>query len=223
MALIAMDLLDAMDTTESTTDDRTADLSSGPLRRCIVTRDVLPKDVLVRFVIGPSGEVVPDVQGRLPGRGLWVKSERAALRSAVAKNQFAKAARRSVDVPSDLVGRTAGLLRQRCLDHLGFARRAGQVVCGFEKVRDALRAGRVGVLVAASDGAADGCAKLKAMAGRLPTLTLFTVTELSAALGRENVVHAALVPGRLAERLLVDAARLAGLDTDTMAERTEGQ
>jgi predicted RNA-binding protein YlxR (DUF448 family) len=216
MALIAMELLDAMDPAEATTDNRADDLTSGPLRRCIVTRDVLPKDVLLRFVIGPSGQVVPDVQGKLPGRGLWVKSERAALKSAVDKNHFAKAARRSVDVPSDLIGRTAGLLRQRCLDHLGLARRAGQVVCGFEKVRDALRAGRVGVLVAGSDGAADGCAKLKVMAGDLPALALFTVAELSAALGRGNVVHAALAPGRLAERLLVDAARLAGLDTDTM-------
>jgi predicted RNA-binding protein YlxR (DUF448 family) len=207
-----MDLQDAMDATESTTADQATDGSLGPLRRCIVTRDVLPKDVLLRFVIAPSGEIVPDVQGRLPGRGLWVKSERAVLGAAVAKNHFAKAARRSVDVPSDLVGRTASLLRQRCLDHLGLARRAGQVLCGFEKVRDALRAGSVRVLVAASDGAQDGCAKLRAMAGGLPTLTQFTATELSAALGRENVVHAALAPGRLAERVLIDAARLAGLD-----------
>lgn len=205
-----MDLLDAMDTADSRTGDR-VDLSSGPLRRCIVTRDVLPKDTLIRFVIGPSGDVVPDVQGRLPGRGLWVRSERAVLSAAVAKNHFAKAARRTVDVPSDLVERTASLLRQRCLDHLGLARRAGRVVCGFEKVRDSLRLGRVGILVAARDGAEDGRAKLRATAGDLPTLTLFTATELSAALGRENVVHAALARGRLAERLLVDAARLAGL------------
>jgi hypothetical protein len=211
MALIAMNLLDAMDSAGSTTGDSVADPSSGPLRRCIVTRDVLPKDALVRFVIGPSGEVVPDVQGRLPGRGLWVRSEQAVLSTAVAKNHFAKAARRAVDVPSDLVERTVSLLRQRCLDHLGLARRAGQVVCGFEKVRDSLQHGRVGLLVAARDGAADGRAKLRAATGDLPMLTLFTATELSAALGRENVVHAALAPGRLAERLRADAARLAGL------------
>jgi predicted RNA-binding protein YlxR (DUF448 family) len=165
----------------------------------------------VRFVIGPSGEIVPDVRGKLPGRGLWVKAQRATLASAVAKNHFRRVAQRAVCVPSDLVPRTASLLRERCLDHLGLARRAGQVLCGFEKVRDGLRAGRVGVLVAASDGAADGRARLKAMAGELPTLAMFTATELSAALGRENVVHAALTPGRLAERLLADAARLAGL------------
>ncbi|HEU5483106.1 MAG TPA: RNA-binding protein, partial [Sphingomicrobium sp.] len=166
-----MDALDAMATAQSAPDDAAAELRSGALRRCIVTRDVLPKDLLIRFVIGPSGEIVPDVQGRLPGRGLWVKAERAALASAVARNLFAKAARAAVKIPSDLVDRTASLLRQRCLDQLGLARRAGQVVCGFEKVSDALRTARVAVLVAANDAAPDGRSKLKAMAGGLPTLS----------------------------------------------------
>jgi len=184
---------------------------TGPLRRCIVTRQVLPKESLVRFVIGPAGDVVPDIAGKLPGRGLWVKVERAALAKAVAKNLFAKAARQSVAVPADLVDRTIALLSQRCLDLIGLARRAGQAVCGFEKVRDALGKERVGVLLAAADGAADGRRKLKALAGERATVALFTAAELSASLGRPNVVHAALAPGRLAERLIVESARLAGL------------
>jgi ribosomal protein L7Ae-like RNA K-turn-binding protein len=143
-----------------------------------------------------------------------VKAERPVLASAVAKNLFAKAARRSVDVPADLIDRTAALLSQRCLNLIGLARRAGQVVCGFEKVRDALCNRRVGIVLAAADGAVDGRGKLKALAGELPTLALFTGAELSAALGRENAVHAALAPGRLAERLIVESARVAGLRAD---------
>jgi uncharacterized protein len=184
---------------------------TGPLRRCIVTREVLPKEALLRFVIGPAGDVVPDVAGKLPGRGLWVKAERAALANAIAKNLFAKAARQSVAAPADLVDRTAALVAQRCLELIGLARRAGQAVCGFEKVRDALRTERVAVVLAAADGAADGRGKLKALAGERPTLALFTTAELSASLGRENVVHGALAPGRLAERLIAESARLAGL------------
>lgn len=187
------------------------DPTTGPLRRCIVTREVLPKESLVRFVIGPAGDVVPDVAGKLPGRGLWVKAERPALANAVAKNLFAKAARQSVAVPPDLVDRTAGLLAQRCLELIGLARRAGQVVCGFEKVRDALRQERVGILLAAADGAADGRSKLQALAGGRATVAMFTAAELSASLGRENVVHATLAPGRLAEQLIAESARLAGL------------
>jgi uncharacterized protein len=190
---------------------------TGPLRRCIATREVLPKESLVRFVVGPAGDAVPDVAGKLPGRGLWVKAERTALANAAAKNLFAKAARRPVNVPADLVDRTVALLSHRCLDLIGLARRAGQAICGFEKVRDALRNGRVRVLLAAADGAADGRDKLKALAGELPILAPFTGTELSAALGRENVVHAALAPGRLAERLIVESARLAGLRADKVS------
>jgi uncharacterized protein len=190
---------------------------TGPLRRCIATREVQPKEALLRFVIGPAGDVVPDVAGKLPGRGLWVKAERAALTQAVAKNLFAKAARQSVAVPGDLADRTAVLLAQRCLDLIGLARRAGQAICGFEKVRDALRQDRVGVVLAAADGAADGRGKLKALAGERAVVALFTAAELSASLGRENVVHAALAPGRLAERLIAESARLAGLRADKVS------
>jgi hypothetical protein len=190
--------------------------ATGPLRRCIVTREVLPKEALIRFVIDPAGTIVPDVAGELPGRGLWVKAERPVLATAVAKNLFAKAARRPVDVPVDLPDRTAALLSQRCLDLIGLARRAGDAVCGFEKVRDALRNDRVGILLAAADGAADGRGKLQALAGDRPTLALFAGAELSASLGRENVVHAAVAPGRLAERLTIESARLAGLLADNV-------
>jgi uncharacterized protein len=205
------------DASLGTVDGATDAPMTGPLRRCIVTRDVLPKESLIRFVVGPAADVVPDIAGKLPGRGLWVKAERAALAGAVAKNLFAKAARQSVTVPADLVDRTVVLLSHRCLDLIGLARRAGQVVCGFEKVRDALRNGRVGLVLAAADGAADGRGKLEALAGELPILAQFTAAELSAALGRENVVHAALAPGRLAERLIVDSARLAGLRADKVS------
>ena len=161
--------------------------------------------------------MVPDIAGKLPGRGLWVKAERVVLAKAVAKNLFAKAARQAVNVPADLVDRTAAMVSQRCLDAIGLARRAGQVICGFEKVRDALRNERVRIVLAAADGAADGRGKLKALAGELPILALFTVAELSASLGRENVVHAALAPGRLAERLIAESARLAGLRADKVS------
>jgi predicted RNA-binding protein YlxR (DUF448 family) len=205
------------DASLGTAEDATDVPVTGSLRRCIVTREVLPKESLVRFVVGPAADVVPDIAGKLPGRGLWVKAERAVLAGAVAKNLFAKAARQSVTVPADLVDRTVVLLSHRCLDLIGLARRAGQAVCGFEKVRDALRNGHVGIVVAAADGAADGRGKLKALAGELPILAQFTVAELSAALGRENVVHAALAPGRLAGRLIVDSARLAGLHADKVS------
>lgn len=200
-----------VEATPRAADQAAEDAVTGPLRRCIVSREVLPKETLVRFVIGPAGEIVPDVEGKLPGRGLWVSADSSTLDTAIAKNLFAKAARRPVEVPTDLVDRTALLLARRCLNLIGLARRAGQAICGFERVRAGLQHRGVGVLLTAKDGAADGPRKLKALAGELPNVALFTSADLSAVFGRENVVHAALTPGRFAELLIAESARFAGM------------
>lgn len=200
----------------------TAPRESGPLRRCLATRAVRPKAALLRFVIGPDGALVPDLAGKLPGRGLWVSADRAALELAVKKNLFAKAAEASVRVPEDLAEEIVRLLRRRCLELIGLARGAGQAVAGFEKVREWLARGRAAVLLEASDGAADGRRRLQAARARgeairagepegPAVIDLFTAAELAAALGREHVVHAALAAGGLARALETDAARLAGL------------
>ncbi|HYM03313.1 MAG TPA: RNA-binding protein [Stellaceae bacterium] len=184
--------------------------AEGPLRRCFVSGEVRPKSELLRLVVAPDGRVVPDVAGRLPGRGLWLSARRDIVAAAVAKRLFARAARQPVTVEDGLADRVEALLAQRCRDDIGLARRAGRAVMGFTKVHAALAAGKVGVLLAAGDGAADGRGKLRALAPKLPLVDRLTSAELGAAFGREHVVHAAVAPGRLARALLADAERLAG-------------
>lgn len=214
---------------EDSVDDGAAVEPRDPLRRCILTGTVQPKDGMIRFVVGPDGAVVPDLEGSLPGRGLWLTAERAVVQKAVARKAFARAARRPVAVDADLADRLSTLLARRCLNVIGLARRAGQVVAGFEKVREALRAGRVGrsgspaVLLAAGDGAADGRAKLRALAGGLPVLEDFEAAALGAALGRDLVVHAVLARGSLADRLRIDAGRYAGLKIMSVGRSPVGQ
>lgn len=193
---------------------------SGPNRRCVATGRVLPKERLIRFVVAPDGTVTPDLAGRLPGRGLWVAAERAALERAVAKTLLARAAQRAaagsvpagaITVPAGLADQVDALLAARCLELIGLARRAGQAVAGFEKVRSWLAEGRVAVVLEAADGAEAGRSKLAALAAGRPVIDLFDAAALGAALGRDIAVHAALAPGGLAKRLVVEAARLAGL------------
>jgi hypothetical protein len=184
--------------------------AEDPQRRCIVTGEVRNKSELVRFVVGPDGRVVPDVAGNLPGRGLWLTASREVVGIAVAKGRFAKAARGPTVSEADLADQVGRLLARRCLDLVGLARRAGQAVTGFEKVRTCLRQNDAAVLLAASDGAGDGRAKLSGLAGSIPEVAVFSRAELSSALGRENVVHAAVRPGGLAEKITMEAARLAG-------------
>ncbi len=184
-------------------------------RRCLVTRQVLPKTALIRFAVAPDGAVLPDLDGKLPGRGLWLAAERAVVERALAKRVLARAAaavhQGPVQVPADLAERVRAGLERRCLGLLGLARRAGQAVAGFEKVRGWLREGRVAVLLAARDGAADGRARLAAMADGRPVIAAFDAAALGAALGREMAVHVALAPGGLARRLVDEVSRLDGM------------
>jgi len=199
-----------------------ADDEKGPERRCIVTGTVGPKEALIRFVVGPSGELVPDIEGRLPGRGMWLSAKRDVVNTAVAKAYFAKAARRKLEVPADLAERLESLLRRRCLDILGLARRAGEVVSGYDKVRTELKAGRGAVILAALDGAEEGVRKIGALAPHLPVVGILTADELGAAFGRDHTVHGVLLKGRLADRLLIESARLAGIaGADAAAQERE--
>jgi hypothetical protein len=179
-------------------------------RRCLVTREVKGRDQMIRFVLDPTGQVVPDVDGRLPGRGMWLSAERNVLNRAVGANLFARAARAPARVEPNLAEQVERLLVARALDCLGLARRAGQVAVGFEQVRACLRSARAAVLVAAVDSAPDGRGKLRRLAPDLPVVTAFSKAELGAALGREGLVHVAVAPGRLAQRLLCYTRRLAG-------------
>jgi predicted RNA-binding protein YlxR (DUF448 family) len=196
---------------------------SGPLRRCIVTGASLPAERMVRFVIGPDGSVVPDLEARLPGRGMWLSAERDVVNTALAKNAFARAARRAVTVPGDLADRIEALLARRCIEFLGLARRAGQVVAGFDQVRAALADAPHGVLVEAADGAEDGRGKLRALAPALPMVDRLSGAELGAAFGRDRFVHVLVAPGRLAERLRIEAERLSGFRTNDAAGHGSGR
>ena len=189
--------------------DEAADAS--PQRRCIATGAVRDRARLLRFVVGPDGTIVPDIDGRLPGRGLWLTPRRDIVARAVAKRVFARAARRQVSVPPDLADRLEILLARRCVDLLGLARRAGLAAAGFDRVGDAVRHGRAALLLCARDGAAGGRRKLAGLGRDLPCAEVLTAAELGAAFGRERIVYAAVGGGKLCRRLRDDLEKLAGL------------
>jgi predicted RNA-binding protein YlxR (DUF448 family)/ribosomal protein L30E len=195
-------------------------------RRDIVSGKVMPDSQLIRFVADPDGEVVPDVAAKLPGRGLWVEASKDAVNKAVEKKLFARAAKAQVSASADLAARAEKALVTRMLGDLGIARRSGQLVLGFDNVLRALQGPKPPkVLIEAFDGARDGKRKLYAAAHRMElkctVIESLTSAELGLALGRENVIHAAIQPGGFAERLTFDAERLSGfrISTRTGIER----
>ena len=163
----------------------------------------------MRFVLDPEGRVVPDLEGRLPGRGMWLSADADVLERAVKRGAFARAARRTVHVPPDLRARIEDGLTRRVRDLIGFARRGRQAVCGRETVLEWLRAGRAGLLVEASDGSAAERARLVGNRG-VPVVAPLPAATLGAVFGRDHAVHVAVAPGRLADAIAAEAKRLAG-------------
>ncbi len=182
-----------------------------PERRCIATGESGPTDRLIRFVLGPQAVVVPDLAAKLPGRGVWLTAERALVERAVAKKLFSRAFKAQAAAPGDLADRLEALLARRLIGLIGLARKAGQAVTGFEKVRARLKEGAAGALVQASDGAAGGKAKLARMASEVAVIEMLDSTELGLAFGRDFAIHAALDQGGFADRVIGEAARLGGL------------
>lgn len=194
---------------------------SEPFRQCIVTRQSLPAADLVRFVIGPEGQVVPDIEGRLPGRGLWLTARRDIVDRARKAQAFAKAARCQATVEGDLGERVEALLVQRCLALIGLARRAGQAVAGYEAVRRLVAEGKAELLIAARDGAPGGREKLKRLPGAGPVVELLSRAELGAVFGRDDAVHVALTRGNLADSVRAELKRLAGFRSSPALEKSE--
>lgn len=191
---------------------------TGPLRRCVVTRARLPKERMIRFVIGPDRAVVPDLAERLPGRGIWLSAARDVVQAARLRGAFAKAARGPVTVPPDLLKMLQAALVRRISELLGLARRAGQAVAGFEKAREWLRAGRAGLVVQAADGSADE--RVRFLSGARGTVAVHAplpAAALGGVFGRDRAVHVVVLPGTLANRIGLECTRLAGLAPEPAA------
>ena len=195
------------------------DLDDGPrtgksatTRMCAVSREVRPIDELIRFVVAPTGEVIPDLKRKLPGRGMWVSASRKAVAEAVRRHHFKRGFKRDVRVAPTLPTDTEALLVRSVTEALAMAAKAGQVVAGFGKVEDALSRRETAALIHAADGAADGIRKLDAIvrqrgenhgeSAEIPIVNVLTSDELDLALGRSNVIHAALLAGPASKTFL---------------------
>ena len=198
---------------------RDIELDTGPRaqeleRMCVVTRTVRPVADMIRFVIGPDGEAVPDLKRKLPGRGVWVTATQDALSDAVKRKALVRGFKRDVRLPADLVARTGQLLERAALDALAMAGKAGLVATGFTRVEAALAQQEVIALLHAAEAAADGVRKLDAGWRRRPergpivTIGILTSAQLDLALGRPNVIHAALLAGPSSDTFLARLRRL---------------
>ena len=201
--------------------------SRGAERFCVATRTVRPVEHMIRFVIEPNGEAVADLKQNLPGRGVWVTATRSALDQALKANAFARGFRRDVRVAGDFVARTEQLLENAALDALAVARKAGLVAMGFAQVETALKRDAVIALLHASEAAPDGVKKLDSalrqsrQSGLVRNIRILTTGQLDLALGRPNVIHAALLAGRASETFMARLRRLERFRSNEAGEDAE--
>jgi predicted RNA-binding protein YlxR (DUF448 family) len=186
------------------------DRSTGAERKCIATGEVQPKFGLIRFVVGPDQHIVPDILGKLPGRGIWVSAQHETLAKTIAKGLFSRGAKQTVSVPGTLISDIESQLARRVIDLISLARKSGQAVSGYEKVKDWLSKETARVLIQASDGSARGKSKLSTPYGG-SFIGWLTADELGLAFGRQTAIHGALASGGLTSRIVEEAARLKGL------------
>lgn len=179
------------------------------MRRDAVDRQRATTDKLVRFVVAPDGRVMPDLGLKLPGRGVWLKALPGRIEAAAKRGVFARAAKRSVMVEPDLGERVVALLRERMLETASLARRAGQIVTGFEQVEAELKTGRQGLLLIAEDAGIEAKRLIAKCDGRR-YIAAFDRVALGRRLGRGETVYAFIGAGALADRMMADARRLAG-------------
>jgi uncharacterized protein len=195
----------------------------GSERLCAATGEVKSVDHMIRFVIGPDQTVVPDLKRRLPGRGIWITATRQALELAVRRKSFERSFKRDISVTRDLVQMTERLLEQAALDALAMSHKADKVAVGFGRIDMALARDRVVGLLNAVEAAPEGVRKLNAALNRredaagIAVIDGFTSAQLDLALGRSNVIHAALLAGPESETFLARAARLDCFRTGPMA------
>jgi uncharacterized protein len=191
-------------------------------RTCIVTRAVRPPGAMIRFVRAPDGGVAPDIRSRLPGRGVYVTASADLVAEAAKRQIFSRGFKAKAEASPTLADEVDRLLEADCLQMLALANKAGLATAGFAKVAAALEEGRVRALIEASDGGADGRRKLgrssrRSGGGEPRRVELFTSSQLDLALGRTNVIHAALAGGGTTEAFLARCERLALYRGDTAA------
>ncbi len=223
-------LAQAHDVHDDDLDRGATSIAPGAERHCALNRRLKPVNEMIRFVVGPAGEAVPDVKRKLPGRGIWISATREALDEAVKRNVFARGFKKNVRVASDLAAVTERMLERAALDALAIAGKSGAVVSGFSQVEATIGRGEALALIHAADAASDGKRKLDGALRRktdekspeIPVIGAFSGAQLDLALNRPNVVHAALLAGPVSETFLVRAVRLTRFRTGPAGD-TQGQ
>ncbi|WP_336278805.1 RNA-binding protein [Bartonella sp. CB175] len=198
-------------------------------RTCIVTKKNASAKMLIRFVIDPNNQIVPDLKSNLPGRGVWVSAQHSIIEEAIKRQSFRKSFKTDVEVASDLAHIVDALLLKAALGSLSMMRKAGAIVTGATKVDAAIRSGQVALVLHAKGATEDGKRKIsqaihaiqQQIGQNIKTISLFTSDEMKAVFGANPVIHAALLNTRASEGFLKAIQKLIAYRDDKHSKPSE--
>ena len=170
-------------------------------RKCIVTGEIKDKSQLLRFVLTPDRQIVPDLYKKLPGKGVYVSNSYRILAQAISKNAFSKVLKKNVKVNAELLQIVENVLHKNALNAISLAKKAGNVVIGMDKVLEALKADKVKFILEASDAGEDGQKKLNRYTEEMTVYRLFSVEELDKALDKVNTVYLAFLKQEMSKMI----------------------
>jgi hypothetical protein len=199
-----------------------------PVRQCALRRKSFREDELLRFVLDPSGHVVPDIKRKLPGRGVWISANYDDVAEAVSRKVFSRGFKTSASADAHLADLTGDLLKKAALQYLSMANKAGLIISGFAKTEKAIKSRNILNLIHAIDAARDGTEKLDRLARAVwgpqenarRSVSGFSSTEISTALGKVNVNHAAIADGPAGRTFIRSADRYIGYMGTHLAARS---
>lgn len=178
------------------------------VRKCIVSGEVMDKENLIRFINSPDNTIIPDFKNRLGGKGVWVEAKKSVLAKAIEKNFFAKALKTKVKVDNSLLEMVEKAYIKKGLDYISFAKKAGVLITGFEKVKEIIIKNKVLFLIEAKDSSGDGKSKMTKIASKLPIFELYNTEELDKALNKVNTVHIAVIKSDMGNSVLKELNKI---------------
>lgn len=166
-------------------------------RKCILEGTVKPVSELLRFIV-LNNTLLPDFNKKLPGKGMYITSNRLSLAKALEKKMFNKVSRHNLKIAADFIDMVENLLKQKALESINMARKSGMLITGFEKVKEEIKKNNADFIIEALDAGKDGKEKVAFLAKNIEIFNLFSIEELDMALNKENTVNVAVLKSKTA-------------------------
>ena len=162
-------------------------------RKCILSGETKPKSELLRFVVLEKGRLVPDFDKKLSGKGIYLSNSKHVIETVVNSPKINKIFHKQVKAELNLPDIIEKILADKGLSALNLARKSGNLVLGFEKIKEQIIKDKVAFVIEATDAGSDGKKKMSELGAKIEILSIYNSAAFEKAFNREMVVYLAVL------------------------------